>query len=311
MSDIESMRRIDRRTSLFCYDSSRGHLLGPFVAEGEASLNIVPSAFGRRFPAQIRFKRQQSMGEGCASHRNKPVLGELSRKTTVTYLAFMHRTQQQQQHQQQQPRRAILEEISEDGDDDASPRSVEDRQRELLRQHKANKDQAASLSLREEKGQKKQRLMNATQIQEAERKAAQERRRLMAEAAAAEKEKAREQAEREAAQAEERRGQDERRRLKAEAAAKTKASQQAEREAALAERRAQDEQRRLKVAAAATEKARQQAQKVAAAANEKARQQAQLQAEQRAQEEARRREVSSPSFSCCSLILLGRGARWG
>jgi len=57
-SMMENMTNITENTALFLYrlTPNRSVLHGVFQAEGVAGLNLVPGAFGGRFPAQIRVK---------------------------------------------------------------------------------------------------------------------------------------------------------------------------------------------------------------------------------------------------------------
>jgi len=55
---LEVMRKVTDTTALFLYRKSSTNpvIYGVFLQDGPAQLNIVESAFGQRYPAQIRFK---------------------------------------------------------------------------------------------------------------------------------------------------------------------------------------------------------------------------------------------------------------
>lgn len=80
--NFEEMQTIDDTTQLFLWNFRSTQLMGPFSADGKPALNVEPSAFNGRFPAQLRFK---GTGKMCSSKKRYKV-GPLDSNEVATAL---------------------------------------------------------------------------------------------------------------------------------------------------------------------------------------------------------------------------------
>ncbi|KAK3119078.1 hypothetical protein QOZ80_9BG0713300 [Eleusine coracana subsp. coracana] len=53
---LDAVSRIKRGAALFLFDTDIKHLHGPYRADSDGGLDLVPAAFQGRFPAQVKFK---------------------------------------------------------------------------------------------------------------------------------------------------------------------------------------------------------------------------------------------------------------